>query len=113
MVLTLQEEEEVEEGERLQREKGPADALALAGHRVGDGAQNVGRLDQLLEYVALRGQGETVVEHLVEQLIDDHIIVLYHRLGAIAEIVLERVDNAMQKLDDKQRWHLLLAGSDQ
>lgn len=89
------------------------DELALAGDGVGNCAQYIWWFDELLEYVALGGEGEAIVEHLVEQLIDHDIVILNHRFGAIAEIILECVHNTMQKLNDKQWWHLLLAGCHQ
>lgn len=44
------------------------DLLWLAGDGVGNGAKDVGRLDEFLQNVALGGQWEAVIQHLVQQL---------------------------------------------
>ena len=50
--------------------------VGLARHGVDDRPEDVGRLDQLLQDVGLSGEGETVVKHLVQQLVHHHVVVL-------------------------------------
>lgn len=55
---------------------------------VDDGAQDGGRFNQLFQDVGLGGQGEAVIQHLLQQLIHYHHVVFNGRLGAHTKIVL-------------------------
>ena len=91
---------------------------------VDDIPQHIGWLDQLLQDVGLGGQGEAIVQHLVQNLfwaditlhlglqssktdlIDNNIVVLDDGLRALGEVILYGVDDAVQELDDKERGNL-------
>ena len=55
---------------------------------VDHGPQDGGRPDHLLQDVGLRSQRETVVQHLLQQLINRHHVVLNDRFGAFSKIIL-------------------------
>ena len=50
--------------------------VCLSRDGVDDRPEDVGRFDELLQNVGLRREGEPVVQHLVQQLVDHHIVVL-------------------------------------
>lgn len=55
---------------------------------VDDGAQDGRRFNQLFQDVGLGGQGEAVIQHLLQQLVHHHHVVFDGRLSAHAKIVL-------------------------
>lgn len=57
---------------------------------VDDGTQDGGRFDQLFQNVGLGGQRESVIQHLLQQLVHHHHIVFDRRLGTDAKIVLNK-----------------------
>lgn len=83
--------------------------LGFPCNRIGQRSQNIRRFDELFENVTFGGQWETIIQHFVEQFINDHIIFLYNRFGAFSEIILKCIDDAMQKFNNKQRLSFLLA----
>ncbi len=82
-----------------------ANLLGLSRDSVDDLPQDVWRLDQLLQDVALRREREPVVEHLVEDLVDHHQVLFYRCFGAVGKVVFERVHDAVKELDHEQRRH--------
>lgn len=57
---------------------------------VDHGAEDGGRLDELFQDVGLCCQGETIVQHLLKQLVHHNYIVLYRCFCADSKIVLEK-----------------------
>lgn len=62
--------------------------MILTRDGVDDGAQDGRRFNQLFQDVGLGGQGEAVIQHLLQELVHHHHVVFNSRLGADAEIVL-------------------------
>ena len=68
----------------------------------------VAGLDVLLEQVDVETLDISVVDALVEQLVDDHEVVLDALLLDLLEVAFEHLDKALQKLDDHQRVRVLV-----
>ena len=87
--------------------------LGFPSDGVGQRPQDIGWFNQLLQNVALGGQRESIVQHLIQKLINNDIILFDDRLGAISKVILECINHSVQELDHKQRLGLLLASGHQ
>ena len=69
-------------------------------------SQDVWWFDQLLQNVCFGCQRKPIIQHLIQELVHHHIVVLDSGLSDVVEVVLEGVSNTVEKLDDKERRNL-------